>query len=1065
MKREGQYLCTPMGIQANHLQHTSSLLFSIMFITFLFPRMVPATQFPKTLPCDMVSGSEYLLANCSERGLVTFPTFPQEMPANITNLTLAINHIPMIAQSYFDNLKNLLEIDFRCNCVPPMLGPKNKVCTTIPQIKPGSFAKLHKLKSLYLDGNRLSAIPLDLPSNLRLLSLEANHIFSLNNLSGLSNLESLFLGQNCYYRNPCNVSYSIDATAFQALGKLTVLSLKANNISKVPENLPSSLMELYLYNNVIRNISGDDLASLRNLKILDLSGNCPRCHNAPYYCVECEGQASIFINSSAFDSLTQLEVLRLHSTSLRRVDPKWFKNTMKLKVLDLSQNYLAKEIECAHFLKYLPNLVSLDLSFNFDLGSYPQNLKLPDTFSTLTDLQFLGLRGLIFWELNNYTLGNLIPLQNLNVLDFGTNFIRNVDVSKFKSFPALKVINLSFNKISLISSGSSGNLNSLPKHSLAESNSVVLKDMHYFRYDEYGRSCKCKDREAAYPLPFAGDTSCSSHGAMLDLSRNNMFFIKPSDFKDLTFLKCLNLSANAMSQTLNGTEFKYLSNLKYLDFSNNRIDLLNSNAFKELEKLEVLDLSDNSYYFKAEGITHMLGFIGNLINLKTLFMNGNEISTSTDKGMASSSLTTLEFRKNRLNVLWQDGNEEFWPLFKNLTSLKTLDVSENSLTFLPLGVFNNLPPMLEVFILASNKMKSFNWGKLYLLENLKTLDLSNNQLTTVPRELSNCSRGLETLNMQNNRIRKLTKNFLQGASQLKHLDLSFNKIRTLSNFSFPKNVIDKLNTLVLHGNPFRCDCDLVWFVSWVNKTNVTIPLLATDVTCAGPGAWKGKSVVFLDQNTCELNYSSILYLITVSVIMSLMLVTVMSHLYFWDVWYIYHLCTASLKGYKRLSSSKAIYDAFIAYDKKDAAVNEWVLKELLEKLEDGREKRFKLCLEDRDWLPGRPVLENLSESIQESRKTVFVLTNRYISSGNFKTTFYLAHQRLVDEKADVIILVFLEKVLQTSKYLRLRKRLCNRSVLEWPTNPQSQWYFWQCLRNSLAANHDLSYNKLFKEMV
>ncbi|XP_061485409.1 toll-like receptor 7 [Rhineura floridana] len=1050
MEREKKYRCTPLGLRVIH-----PLFFSMMT---LFPKMIPAIHFHKTLPCDVNSSSEkYLVVNCTERGLTTFP---EEIPTNVTNLTLAINHIPTIAQSYFDNLGNLQEIDFRCNCVPHMLGPKDHACTRSLMIKPRSFAKLHRLKSLYLDANQLSAIPLDLPPNLRLLSLEANYIFSINNLSGLGNLESLFLGQNCYYRNPCHTSYDINGTAFQALRMLHVLSLKSNNISNVPQNLPPSLTELYLYNNVIRNISEHDLANLHNLKILDLSGNCPRCHNAPYHCVEC-GQASIFIHPNAFDSLKQLEVLRLHSTSLHAVDPDWFKNIEKLKVLDLSQNYLAKEIEQAHFLKFLPELESLDLSFNFELGSYPQYLKLSDTFSNLTQLQFLGLRGYIFSELGRHTLHKLIPLRNLMVLDFGTNFIRNVDVTMFKNFSGLQVINLSFNKISLISNESSAKSNSLPEHSGDESNSIVLQDVQYFRYDKYGRSCKCKDREAAYFLP---ELSCSKYGKTLDLSRNNMFFINSSDFKHLTFLKCLNLSGNAMSQTLKGTEFKYLSGLKYLDFSNNRIDLLNTDAFKELKELEVLDLSDNSYYFKAEGVTHMLGFIGNLVNLKTLIMNGNEISTSTDKAMASNSLKTLEFRKNRLDVLWQEGTAEFWSLFKNLTSLETLDISDNSLSFLPNDVFRSLPPNLTVLILGRNKLKCFQWKNLPLLKNLEALDLSNNQLITVSCELSNCSRTLKNLTLQNNRIKKLPKNFLRDAFQLKYLDLSFNKIKTLSNFSFPKNVIDNLDTLLLHGNPFRCDCDLVWFVSWINQTNVTIPFLATDVTCAGPGAWKGKSMVLLDLNTCELNFSQILYLLSVSVIMVLMLIAVMSHLYFWDVWYIYHFCTASLNGYERLSS-KVVYDAFIAYDKKDSAVTEWVLKELAGKLEDGTEKRFHLCLEDRDWLPGQPVLDNLSESIQVSRKTIFVLTNRYITSGNFKTAFYLAHQRLVDEKVDVIILIFLEKVLQTSKYLRLRKRLCSRSVLEWPTNPQSQCYFWHCLRNSLAANHKLSYNKLFKEMV
>ncbi|XP_062982453.1 toll-like receptor 7 isoform X2 [Elgaria multicarinata webbii] len=1031
----------------------------------LFPKAIPAIHFPKTLPCDVNDASKpFVTVDCSERRLIKFPN---EIPNKVTNLTLSINHIPEITKSYFENLTNLLEIDFRCNCVPVMLGPKDHVCTKSLQIQNQSFAGLHKLESLYLDGNQLSAIPQGLPHTLHLLSLEANAIFSIKkeNLSELGHLQSLFLGQNCYYRNPCNISYDIHETAFQALTTLKVLSLKANNLSSVPQNLPSTLTELYLYNNMIRNICEHDLINLDNLEILDLSGNCPRCHNAPYHCTECPNKASILIHPRAFESLKQLKTLRLHSTSLRTVNSSWFKNTKKLEVLVLSQNYLATEIESAKFLTFLPNLVDLDLSFNFALGSYRSHLTLPKPFSKLSNLKYLRIRGFVFKELDQHTIDNLIPLKNLSVVDFGTNFIRNADIAMFKKFQALKIVNLSFNKISLFSNESNDRLYSVPRPLADRYDSTVLQDMQYFRYDEYGRSCKSKDKESAYSLPFAIEPSCSKYGETLDLSRNNMFFINPSDFQQLTFLKCLNLSGNAMSQTLNGTEFQYLSGLKYLDFSNNRIDLLYSTAFQELKELEILNFSDNSFFFKAEGITHMFGFTRNLVNLTTLLMNGNEISRSTDKGMESCSLKTLEFRKNRLDILWKDGTTEYLSFFKNLSSLENLDISENSLSFLPPSVFDGLPKKLKVLKLANNQLRSFNWGKLDVLKNLLVLDLSNNQLSTVPRKLSNCSGILQKLMLQNNRIKRLTKDFLQHAFHLTYLDLSFNKIKTLSNSSFPKNDIKNLTMLLLRGNPFKCNCDLVWFVSWIKQTNVTIPFLATDVTCVGPGSWKGKSVVFLDLNTCELDLSNTFYLFSVSVIMFLMTVPVISYRYFWDVWYIYHFCTANLKGYQRVFSSDVAYDAFVAYDKKDPAVTEWVLKELVEKLEDQKEKQFNLCLEERDWLPGQPVLANLSESIQGSRKTIFVLTNRYIVSGNFKIAFYMAHQRLMDEKVDVIILIFLEKVLQMSKYLRLRKRLCGRSVLNWPTNPQSQSYFWHCLRNSLAANHDLSYNKLFKEMV
>ncbi|OCT95201.1 toll-like receptor 7 [Xenopus laevis] len=1037
------------------------LLLPFLIFTLTFSVLLATNWFPKSLPCDVTQEAKgtIIVVDCSDRHLTAIPW---GIPTNVTNLTLTINHIPSISVHSFTEFPHLVELDFRCNCVPAKVGPKDNVCTKRLVVEDRSFASLKGLKSLYLDGNQLIEFPKGLPPNLLLLSLEVNNIFSIsrNNLSELINIQMLYLGQNCYHRNPCNGSFKIGKDAFEDLKNLSILSLKSNNLSYVPGGLSDSLKELYLYNNAIQDIEEHDLENLGNLEVLDLSGNCPRCYNSPFPCTPCPNDAPIQIHPKAFSSLKNLRVLRLHSNSLRSISEQWFQNTKNLQELDLSENFLASEISTAHFLNYIPRLKNLDFSFNFELQVYPSDLKLAPTFSRLASLETLRIRGYVFQKLKKSNLMPLVHLANLTLLDLATNFIKVADFSLFPMFKSLRTIILSNNKIS--PSGES-NLDSCSASQASSEHYMdrTFQEVHYFEYDENARKCKSKVKER-FTFDLFLNEDCQAYGHTLDLSQNNIFFVKPTDFTNLHFLKCLNLSGNAISQTLNGTEFRHLNRLKYLDFSNNRIDLLYSTAFQELTELEVLDISNNEHYFLAEGITHVFNFTKNLKHLRKLMMNNNKISTSTNSHLVSQSLRILEFKGNKLNNLWKDGDTRYLNFFKNLNKLHVLDISENSLTFVPPGVFEGMPNNLSDLSLARNNLKTFSWDKLHLLGKLRVLDLSSNYLTTVPRELSNCTSSIVRLILGNNKIKKLTTYFLKGSFSLKYLDLSANLIQNIGQSSFPEDVLDNLTALLLQGNPFKCNCNLVWFVSWINKTKVNIPNLVTDVTCSGPGAHRGQSLVLLDLYTCEqYHLNLILHSLSASFIICLMVVSVSSHYFYWDFWYIYHLFKAKINGYKRLP--KCCYDALIMYDTKDFAVSDWVLNDLVNILEKQGNKMLNLCLEERDFLAGQPFIDNLSESIQISRKTVFVLTRKYVKKGHFKTAFYIAHQRLIEEKVDVIILILLEKALQRSRYLRLRKRLCANSVLYWPSNPNSHSYFWHCLKSAIATDNQMAYDKHFKD--
>ncbi|KAJ4943513.1 hypothetical protein JOQ06_006013 [Pogonophryne albipinna] len=102
---------------------------------------------------------------------------------------------------------------------------------------------------------------------------------------------------------------------------------------------------------------------------------------------------------------------------------------------------------------------------------------------------------------------------------------------------------------------------------------------------------------------------------------------------------------------------------------------------------------------------------------------------------------------------------------------------------------------------------------------------------------------------------------------------------------------------------------------------------------------------------------------------------------------------------------------------------------------------------------GKPIIENITDAIYGSRKTICVITRRYLQSEWCSREIQMASFRLLDEQKDVLILIFLEDIPahQLSPYYRMRKLLKKRSYLSWPQAGQHTGVFWQNVRRALEA--------------
>ncbi|KAK6293023.1 hypothetical protein J4Q44_G00365240 [Coregonus suidteri] len=163
----------------------------------------------------------------------------------------------------------------------------------------------------------------------------------------------------------------------------------------------------------------------------------------------------------------------------------------------------------------------------------------------------------------------------------------------------------------------------------------------------------------------------------------------------------------------------------------------------------------------------------------------------------------------------------------------------------------------------------------------------------------------------------------------------------------------------------------------------------------------------------------------------------------------YYLFLAYLHDTKRKNrQTPHQYDAFISYNTHDES---WVMRELLPELEG--EQGWKLCLHHRDFQPGKPIIENITDAIYRSRKTICVITHRYLESEWCSREIQVASFRLFDEQKDVLILVFLEEIPehQLSPYHRMRRLVKKRTYLSWPRAGEHTGVFWQKLQVALET--------------
>uniref|UniRef100_A0A665UUJ6 Toll-like receptor 9 n=1 Tax=Echeneis naucrates TaxID=173247 RepID=A0A665UUJ6_ECHNA len=1027
-------------------------------------------------PCDADKNASTV--DCHDRLLKEVPHFRS---TTVVSFDLSRTKIQQVPQHAFVGLPNLHTLKIMGNCGPGVQGAlEERSCKM--EIQYYAFKNLQQLEFLYLSGNSLTVIPW-LPETLRVLDLQSNHIFHITHLFKTPLLEELLLSKNCFYANPCNQSFFISESVFSGLKKLKTLNMGYNNLTSVPKGLPSSLETLDLKENTITEVVENAFADLTLLRNLNLEWNCQRCDHAARPCFPCPQNRPLKLSPNSFYmENSSITYLSLRGNSLKTFPVGLFRPLKNLQSLDLSDNLLAYAIQNGTFFSELKDLTWISLIYNYEpLKTFPELILSPH-IANISRLQHLLLSGNFFHRLSNQSLRVLSKLKYLTKLELRMNFINSCNLTSLKQLPSLIDVVLSQNMLNFLPCCSNSERKSCHNENLYTHNShdqpLLVRDREVTSRNVFEESKQSHVEEVMWDnvshFPSLSDfrNYFCRRKSSFDLSQNDILTLDKHVFVGMEKAVCLDLSYNYMSQALRGGQFNNLNSLVLLNLSYNRLDFYYKDALSELNAtLKVLDVSNNEFHFKMRGMGHRLEFLRYLTNLEVLSLANNDIGMRLDQRLVSSSIKYLYFNGNHLDTMWASDNNKYTYFFQNLTNLNYLDISNNGLKSISSEVLCNLPQSIVALSISNNLLNYFPWNNLSALSNLCHLNLSQNHLSYLPHKVIEFGANISLLDLSHNRISFIPEDFFRKAQSLQYLYLSHNQIKQLQHQYLPapfKNG-SALQKLTLHANPFKCDCDTSWFADFLRSTPVQIPYLFTYIHCEYPESQQGRSVLSIDQRSCQDIYGGLAFVVCAFMAVTFTVLPLLKHLYGWDLWYCLQVLWAGHKGYSQLAGtdSQHHYDAFVVFDTGNQAVRDWVYNELILNLENSNHRRFYLCLEERDWIPGLSCIENLHNAVYNSVKTVFVLSSGSNGgetvNGVIRQAFFMVQQRLLDERVDAAVLVLLGEMFPKLKYLQLRKRLCRKSVLSWPRNPRAQPLFWNKMRMALSSDNLRFYDNKISE--
>uniref|UniRef100_A0A3B4A9S5 TIR domain-containing protein n=1 Tax=Periophthalmus magnuspinnatus TaxID=409849 RepID=A0A3B4A9S5_9GOBI len=864
------------------------------------------------------------------------------------------------------------------------------------------------------DALDLTEMPSDVPSSALSLSVKHFNLTRLgrSDLSGLGQLQTLHLGSN-------QISH-IESGTFLYSSALTQLSLSENELTVLTKDMfdgLSSVNFLHLGINQIQFIPKDAFGPLTKLRELHLPNNNLN-------------QISDIVNILV--SCPMLQVLNLRKNHLISFESDRFPFPLNITDLDLGSNPLRKFTLHQNVFPHLKSLslspLRLDLEWDVSDDSFLQNLRTLDLSST--DFAFETYK-LIFQSvasLEDLALRVVKTLLARGLLDFACKI------------PSLRKLDLRANALSVLS------------------DSLLQQCSDVTHLDLSGNSLSVMSQSSLQTL---------RRLSWLNLNTNALTQV-PVAVRNMSTLTFLSIAKNDLKK-LECSDFLGLQRLTELILTNNRLTDLNSCVFQDLLNLKILYIDQNLLYtfdkqfsvtmrkllvLNAKGTIGLLqkGVFQNMTHLRVLAVGkGAFIDDGAFEGLTDLrylSYSPMFNTETGAGLESASGWRSLSQQFSNMPSLQILVIT------LP---FSMCPVLPRDVLQGLNNLTSFSSSRFFckphpemflFAPRLLNLEITDNEQWQSPDpKILTPLRDLRKLDLSENHLQSLDLISEANLTKLERLILTNNELKIIDEHVFDS--LPSLKYLDLSGNLFVCNCSNAGFIQWVLSNKQVYVARAFQYRCAYPLSHQGELLLSFNVRSCWESEGLICFVTSSFLVLVTLLSSFVYHFLRWQLVYGYFLFRARLYDRKkRREGSTHVYDAFVSYNVHD---EEWVFHHLVPELEE--RQGWKLCLHHRDFEPGKAIIENITDAIYSSRKTLCVISAQYLQSEWCSREIQMASFRLLDEQKDVLVLLFLEELSsnQLSPFYRVRKMMRSHTYLSWTQARSHRGLFWERVRGTLSV--------------